>query len=148
MSASKARESAGRRHLFGKTLLILGLIAALGLLALEGLMSWHARRVADGVAMRFDRDRVQALIAAIGCRTRPLKERKMAVWAVGQLAYRDLAAMAPILPALYAEYDGKKCDHERRLCQYELWKAIKKVEGSWDLRASFLKKGDVRGLDH
>ena len=66
MSASKGRESARRRHIFGKTLLILALTAGPGLLALEGL----------------------------------------------------------------------------------IWKAICKVEGSWDLSASLLKKGGVRGLDH
>jgi hypothetical protein len=148
MSASKGRESARRRHLIGKTLLIVGLIAGLGLLALEGLISWQASSVADTAAQRMGRDRVQALIATIGCKGCPLEERKMAVWAAGQLSWRDRAAMTPLLPALYAEYDGKKCDHERRLCQYELWKAIKKVEGSWDLRASLLKKGEVRGLGH
>ena len=148
MSASKGRESARRRHLFGKTLIILTLIAGLGLLALQGFISWQASGVADAAAQRLGTGRVQALIATIGCTTCPIKQRNMAVWAVGQLAYGDRAAMTPILPALYAEYDQKKCDHERRLCQYELWKAIKKVEGSWDLRASFLKEGDVRGLGH
>ena len=129
-------------------LLVLALIAGLGLLALQGFISWQASRVADAAAQRLGSDRVAALIATIGCKTCPIKERNMAVWAVGQLGYRDRAAMTPILPALYAEYDLTKCDHEKRLCQYELWKAIKKVEGSWDLSASFLKEGDVRGPDH
>ena len=147
MRASSGRESARRRHIFGKTLLILALIAGLGLLALEGFIRWQASRVADTATQRLGRGRVEALIATIGCKTCSLKDRQMAVWAVGQLAYRDRDAMSPVLPALYAEYDGKRCDHERRLCQYELWKAIKKVEGSWDLGAAFLRKGEVRGLD-
>jgi hypothetical protein len=64
------------------------------------------------------------------CSQCSLRERGMAVWALGEL--RDRRA----LPVLKAHYTGGKCDHATDLCQYELGKAIMKIEGSWNLHAS------------
>jgi len=54
---------------------------------------------------------------------RALKERRGAVWALGQL--QDKRA----LPVLEKYYTGEPCDHEKYLCQYELKKAINLING-------------------
>jgi len=66
----------------------------------------------------------------VACENCPLAERNRAVWALGEL--EDRAA----LPVLRHYHTGARCDHAAGLCQYELGKAIQKIEGTWGLRAS------------
>ena len=68
-------------------------------------------------------DEVEALMAFARSREHALRDRNRAVWALGQL--RDERALG----ALRAAYTGGPCDHERRLCQYELEKAIRLCSG-------------------
>jgi hypothetical protein len=63
-------------------------------------------------------DDVAALIDFMKSDTHSLRERNLAVWTLGRL--RDPAA----LPALESFYTGGPCDHDTRLCQGELHKAI------------------------
>ena len=63
-------------------------------------------------------DRVLALVAYVDSPAHTLRERNRAVWALGRL--RDARA----LPILETHFTGAQCDHARRLCQYELRKAI------------------------
>lgn len=51
-----------------------------------------------------------------------MADRNHAVWALGQMAAE------PALPALKAYFDGRKCEHETRLCQHGLEKAIRMIE--------------------
>lgn len=64
-------------------------------------------------------DRVLALIAYVDSSTHTLRERNRAVWALGRVG--DPRA----LPILEKHFTRGTCDHARRLCQYELSKAIK-----------------------
>jgi hypothetical protein len=106
------------------------LAVAVSLLALEGAIRLSARNFGTRAAARFGGDRVMGLAALVDCSQCSLSERDMAVWALGEL--RDRRA----LPALKAHYTGGKCDHNAGLCQYELGKAIMKLEGTWNLHAS------------
>ena len=69
------------------------------------------------------RDPVAALMTFVQSDSHSLKERNSAVWALGQA--RDRRA----LPILHMYYTGAACDHSRKLCQYELKKAIKLCSG-------------------
>lgn len=68
---------------------------------------------------------VSALIAVMQDKAYSLRERNMAVWALGQL--RDPEA----LPALQAVHTGEPCDHQHHLCQRELRKAIELCRGDY-----------------
>ena len=72
-------------------------------------------------------DRVLALIAYIDSPNHTFQERNRAVWALGRL--RDARA----LPVLEKHFTGETCDHERRLCQYELRKALKLCRGDTNI---------------
>jgi hypothetical protein len=63
-------------------------------------------------------DDVAALVALMDSDKQKLEARNRAVWALGRLG--DPKA----LPALEKHFDGKPCNHDERLCQYELAKAI------------------------
>jgi len=68
-------------------------------------------------------DDLAALIVYMNSEEHSLKERNLAVWALGRL--RNPRA----LPALEKAYTGESCDHDRYLCQYELNKAIRHCKG-------------------
>ncbi len=106
---------------------ILGIVAALIILAfigLEGLIGVGVEHDSQNAMRAFPGDRIEALIAVVDCQGCDLRNRNQAVWALGQL--RDKRA----LPVLYKYRTGKKCDHFRFICQYELAKAIRWTEGN------------------
>ncbi|MBZ5581994.1 MAG: hypothetical protein LAQ30_07270 [Acidobacteriia bacterium] len=110
----------------------LGAVVALAAsaLALEGSIRLEARALGNRAAVRFGGDRITGLTRLVNCDGCDLHERDMAVWALGEL--RDRRA----LPVLDAHFTGATCDHNRYLCQYELRKAIMKIEGTWGLFGS------------
>jgi hypothetical protein len=106
--------------------LLAGVLAvAASALALEGFIQLEVRKVGHRAAARFGGDRIAGLVRLVDCDGCDLREREMAVWATGEL--KDRRA----LPVLEAHFSGKACDHNRNLCQYELHKAIMKIEGTW-----------------
>ena len=84
--------------------------------------SQHAQNLYQG-------DRVEALMAVLQSPDRFIFEKDHAIWALGQLG--DSRAL-PLLDSLYT---GEECDHERKICQYELKKAIKGCKGSFNATA-------------
>ena len=68
-------------------------------------------------------DAVAALCELMNSDSHSLRDRNLAVWALGRL--RDARA----LPILNREYTGDECDHDQSLCQYELEKAIRLCGG-------------------
>jgi hypothetical protein len=68
-------------------------------------------------------DDVASLTDFMNSNSHSFRDRNFAVWTLGHL--RDAKA----LPALKSAYNGTPCDHENRLCQYELEKAIKRCGG-------------------
>ena len=69
-------------------------------------------------------DDVAALVDFMMSDGHSLRDRNLAVWALGHL--RDPQA----LPSFASPYTGELCVHEEFLCQYELEKAIKLCGGT------------------
>ena len=74
-------------------------------------------------------DRVEALMLFVEDDRHTLAERNRAVWALGQLGDRRA------LPLVRKYYSGQPCDHENALCERELGKAIKLLEGGLNASA-------------
>jgi len=102
------------------------------MIALQVFIRIEARTAGDRAAAQFGGDRVSGLIGLVDCGGCSLRDRDRAVWALGEL--RDERA----LPVLKTHYTGGKCDHTAALCQYELGKAIMKIEGTWNPRSANL----------
>lgn len=121
-SGGYAKVSSPSRNRWWKvTLSVLGVLV-LGALALEGFIVWPAWHLSVLAAERFPGDRVEALIDQVECTSCGLRQRQDAVWALGQIGDRRA------LPALRAHLTGRRCDHAKELCQYELQKAIRHIE--------------------
>lgn len=102
-------------------LAVLGVVA-LGAAGVEGFIVWTAYDFSRTAARQFGGDRVEALMQQVECSSCAMKQRKDAVWALGQIGDRRA------LPVLRAQLTGRRCDHTRELCQYELQKAIRHIE--------------------
>jgi hypothetical protein len=88
------------------------------LVAVELMIGYGARKTCRMAQDLFPGDRVSALIAVVECESCDILDRNHAVWALGMLS--DQRA----LPVLEKYYTGGPCDHSRRICQYELGKAL------------------------
>jgi hypothetical protein len=80
------------------------------------------QRFSDDAVRQFPGDRAAALIRLVDCDTCSLEDRNHAVWALGQMVE------ARSIAVLKKHFDGQRCDHTTRLCQYELRKAIRMIE--------------------
>jgi hypothetical protein len=103
----------------GATLLALAVVA---IVAIVAIIQLDLRRISNGALERFPGDRTEALISMVDCESCRLKDRNLAVWALGQMEAE------PALEALRLHFDGTECAHSTRLCQYEIGKAIRKIE--------------------
>jgi hypothetical protein len=105
----------------------------LGVIALVAI-TWHINRAVRECCCVAQKahphpgDNVTALIVFVNSDSHSLRERNSAVWALGRL--RDPKA----LPALESFYNGAGCDHDEKLCQHELEKAIRLCGGAPKLR--------------
>lgn len=98
------------------------LLVVAGLLLIAGVARTSIERFSSDAVQRFPGGRVHALIETVECEECSLPDRNHSVWALGQME------AAPALPALMKRYTGERCDHNRRLCQKELRKAIQMIE--------------------
>jgi HEAT repeat protein len=108
-------------------------LAVVGIGCFAGLheyVDWNARRSGDEARQEFAGDRVDALVSLVDCAGCDLRKRSDAIWALGVIG--DARA----LPVLRRYHTREECRHGAKLCQYELGKTIKKIEGTWGLRAS------------
>lgn len=106
----------------------LGLLFA-AYLAIGWRIGAGVREAAAEAQIRHGGDAVEALLGLVEDASATWVERNRAVWALGQLG--DARALEP-LRAL--QTDGA-CDHERRLCEHELGKAVKLLEGGLNASA-------------
>ncbi len=112
-------------------LLLAGVFAAVLIVGLGGILVLRSLVSGSGFGREALQkhpdatDAVEALIAVVDDPSADLQERTDAVWALGQM--RDPRA----LPVLKKYYTGEPCDHEKAICQYELSKAIGKIEGTY-----------------
>jgi len=85
------------------------------------------RQISESAENEFGGEPVSALIAKAISNEIPLRERNRAVRALGEL--RDPRA----LPTLQELNVQEECDHSRIVCQREVRKAIKKINGEMSL---------------
>jgi len=103
-------------------------VVCLGTAMILAARSWiGGEGVAREAAQRHPEaeDAVAALMAVVADENIDPRERTQAVWALGQM--REPRA----LPLLESLYTGEPCDHDLRICQYELGKAILKIKGEY-----------------
>ena len=102
------------------------LLILVGLMAF-GLVSFSigrdVRSVSELAIQCYGGYSVEALICRVEDANESLREINHAVWALGQLGDRRA------LPALRKHYTGQPCDHAKELCQRELAKAIRLIDG-------------------
>jgi hypothetical protein len=117
-----------------KKVLVYGTLVCLAFLFIFYL--WACLSIRSGVkkisaeaTQQYPGDRVEALISYVKSENHSLRQRNLAVWALGQIG--DKRA----LPVLNQFYTGGPCDHNHYLCQGELQKAIKLCEGRFNATA-------------
>ncbi len=73
-------------------------------------------------------DCVEALMAYLEDEENSLEERNKAVWALGQIGDRRAK---DLVEKYYYSYEiwGKKCEHDKYLCQRELAKTVRRFRG-------------------
>jgi HEAT repeat protein len=118
---------------FGRILLVTGGTLVVGLLvaclAVSLSIGAAVRQAAATARQHYAGDSVEALILQVGDPGGDLRDRNRAVWALGQLG--DPGA----LDALSRLQRGGPCDHENRVCERELEKAIRLLNGGLNLSA-------------
>ena len=87
------------------------------------MIEWGIHSAQKSAVAQFPgRDSSQALIDLVNCEKCPMEQRNRAVWTLGQI--REERA----LPALHKHFHGGPCNHSKYVCQYELRKALKRIE--------------------
>jgi len=103
---------------------VLALLAGLAAFVLVSLwIGTDVRAIATTATQHHQGDHVEALMQFVEDTSHSVRDRNRAVWALGQLG--DQRA----LPVLRKHYSGRPCDHATMLCQHELDKAIKLLDG-------------------
>jgi hypothetical protein len=136
MSQSTKGKPGWRRWLY-RGLGAAGAVLVLAFLAVSwriGSDVWAMSRVA---VEEYGGDPISALMTYVESSEHSLRDRNRAVWALGHLG--DARA----LPVLEKHHTGEPCDHERRLCQRELWKAIQLCRGGLNLPALVWRHGSI-----
>ena len=116
------------RFVIIKKVLVYGTLSCLAFLLIASVMICFSIRssvkeISAEAVQQYPGDRIEALITYVKSKNRSLRQRNRAVWALGQIG--DERA----LPTLEKSYTGGPCDHDSRLCQGELQKAIKACKG-------------------
>lgn len=88
-------------------------------------------RITESAQQRYHKGRSDGLMALADCSDCPMKERNRAVWALGRLQEQRA------VPLLRAHLTGRRCDHERALCQHEIRKSLDLIEAQGTLHARF-----------
>ena len=87
------------------------------------------KEISAEATQQYPGDRIEALITYVNSENHSLRQRNLAVWALGQIG--DERA----LPVLEKSYTGGPCDHDNCLCQRELQKAVKLCKGGFNTTA-------------
>ena len=130
----KQIKSKSSRFASVKKVIIYGTLSCLALILFAFVMICFSIRssvkeISAEATQQYPGDRIEALIAYVKSENHSLRQRNLAVWALGQIGDRRA------LPVLKQFYTGGPCDHDNYLCQHELQKAIKLCEGSFNASA-------------
>ena len=127
-SGGSSRVAIVRKALVYGTLSCLALILVAFVMICFSIRS-GVKEISAEATQQYPGDRIEALITYVESENISFRQRNLAVWALGRIG--DKRA----LPVLSEYYNGGPCDHERRLCQGELEKAIKLCKGSLNATA-------------
>ena len=130
-----------RRILLRGTLIVL-LVCVVGILVLSLSIELGVKKTCGMATRAHPGDKVEALMKSVkadeyGYDAHRYRANNHALWALGQLG--DERA----LPFLRNLATGEPCDHETNLCQGEIQKAIRKLEGNGFNLPAFLWRGIV-----
>jgi len=130
----KQIESKRSRFAIVKKVLVYGTLSCLAFLLFAFVMICFSIRssvkeISAEATQQYPGDRVEALITYVKSENHSLRQRNRAVWALGQIGNQRA------LPTLEKSYTGGPCDHDSRLCQRELQKAIKLCKGGLNATA-------------
>jgi len=117
------------KRVFGYGILICFIFLFFTFLCICFSIRSSVKEISSKAVRQYPGDRIEALIAYVDSENHSLKQRNRAVWALGQIG--DERA----LTTLEKFYTGGPCDHDSRLCQGELQKAIKQCKGSFNATA-------------
>lgn len=112
-------------------------VPIVGYLVLCLVIGLGVRGAVSDAQSRFPGDPVTALISVATSEEIGISDRNRAIWALGQLGAGEA------LPNLQAMVSNERCDHESRICQYELEKAIEACSGSTNIGAVIWRHGDL-----
>lgn len=125
-----------KKHWRKVTLAAIG-FPIVGFLALCLVIGLGVRFAVSNAQSHFPGNPVTALVSVATSEEAGLSERNRSIWALGQLGVPEA------LPALRSLVTGEPCDHESRICQYELEKAIEACSGSFNISAVVWRHGDL-----
>ncbi|MHC4116465.1 MAG: hypothetical protein ACYSWO_03050 [Planctomycetota bacterium] len=125
---SRSRFAVARRA-FGYGILICFTFLFVAFLCICFSIRSSVKEISAQAVRRYPGDRTEALIKYVESESHSLRQRNRSVWALGQIG--DKRA----LPVLEKFYTGQACDHDSRLCEGELYKAIKLCKGSFNATA-------------
>ena len=125
---SRSRWASAKRVL-GYGVLICFTVLIVGFVCICFSIRHGVRDISARAAQEYPGDRVEALMKYVESEDHTLRRRNRAVWALGQIG--DERALI----VLEKFYTGGPCDHDSRLCQRELGKAIKACKGSFNATA-------------
>ena len=117
------------KRLVGYGILICFSLLFVGFLCICFSIRSSVKEISAKAVRQFPGDRIEALVAYVESEDYSLRQRNLAVWALGQIG--DERA----LPVLEKFHTGGPCDHDSRLCQGELQKAIAGCKGAFNATA-------------
>jgi len=127
---SKSRSGfAAVKRVFGYGILICFIFLFFAFLCICFSIRSSVKEISAKAVRQYPGDRIEALVTYVDSENHSLKQRNLAVWALGQIG--DERA----LPLLEKSWTGRPCDHSSRLCQREVGKAIKLCKGSLNATA-------------
>lgn len=124
-SKNNAINTWGFRKILITGSLVVTICLALLFAGIKIWINYDANSFANDAVAVFQKDKIESLVALIDSDNYSLKEKNKAVWAFGIL--KDERA----LTKLESLYTGEDCNHETLICQYEVKKAIAKIEGGF-----------------
>ncbi|MGI5827511.1 MAG: HEAT repeat domain-containing protein [Patescibacteria group bacterium] len=127
---------------------ILPLVICIGLVGLAGLyiagsivIGNSVRRECDKAQTKYQEDCISSLSLTLEDADNDFRTRNSAIWALGQLG--DKRAL-PILEKYYTGNIPEKESFDNGLSQYELKKAIKLAQGSFNI-THWIWRGSIEG---
>ena len=135
METNPTLKTKKRKFRIARIIAIILLAGALLLGAMEVWIRLEANYYANSAVKKFRLGKIPSLVAMIGSSDYTLKQKNMAIWALGELKGKEA------LPELESLLTGRPCNHQTEVCQYEVKKAIHKIKGTsrWSLNYKTLK---------